>query len=302
MTVELFDDRLDALVPRGASVDRLCTGAQWSEGPVYLPIEAAVIWSDIPNDRLLRWTATEGLTVARSPSVFINGNTLDREGRIVHCSHGQRAITRVEEDGSATVLVDRWQGLRLNSPNDVVVHADGSVWFTDPPYGILSDREGYAADSEINANFVYRFDPATGDLRAVVSDVEEPNGLAFSPAGDFLYVSDTSAALRSDGTGNHHIRRYRVSGHRALDGEVFVVVDPGLPDGFRIDSHGNLFTSSSDSIQVYAPDGTRLGKIGVPEKVSNCCWGGPDRNVLFITASTSLYSIQLSTTGSGLHW
>ncbi len=302
MTVVRFDDRLNAVVPVDAEVVQLCTGAQWSEGPVYLPAEAAVIWSDIPNNRLLRWSAVDGLTIARSPSVFTNGNTLDREGRIVHCSHGQRAITRTDVDGSVTVLVDRWHDKRLNSPNDVVVHVDGSVWFSDPPYGIVSDREGYRADSEIDANHVYRFEPETNDLRVVVTDVEEPNGLAFSPDGDFLYVSDTSAALRSDGTGNHHIRRYRISGCRVLDGELFAIVEPGLPDGFRIDQYGNVFTSSADSIQVYAPDGTLLGKIGVPEKVSNCCWGGPERDVLFITASTSLYSIQLSTTGSGLHW
>ena len=302
MMIARFDNRMDALVPDGVRVELLWTGAAWSEGPVYLPDEAAVVWSDIPNDRLLRWSEASGMRVLRSPAVFTNGNTLDGAGRIVHCSHGQRAITRTERDGSVSVLIDRWQGKRLNSPNDLVIRADGSIWFTDPPYGIVSDREGYQADSEIGANYVYRFDPATGDLRVVVADVDEPNGLAFSPDGTLLYVADTSAALRQDGGGNHHIRVYRMDGNRALDGRVFAVIEPGLADGFRIDRAGNVFTSSADSIQIYAPDGTLLGKIPVPEKVSNCAWGGPGKNILFITASTSLYRVELTTTGAGLLW
>jgi gluconolactonase len=300
--VEVFDERMSALVDASSGVTRLCTGAIWSEGPVYLPADGSVVWSDIPNNRMLRWKADEAMTVFRSPSWFVNGNTLDREGRMLHCSHGQRSINRTEPDGTVHTLIDRWEGRRFNSPNDLVVHTDGSIWFTDPPYGILSNVEGYKADSEIGANHVYRFDPASGDLRVVVTDVEEPNGLAFSPDESLLYVADTSAAVRTDGTGNHHIRVYNVSGKRALDGRLFCDVRPGLADGFRLDVQGNVFTSSEDAIQVFASDGTQLGRIPVPEKVSNCCWGGPDRNVLFITASTSLYSISTTTTGSGLYW
>ncbi len=291
-----------SLVGTGSRLVRLCTGAVWSEGPVYLPADGSVVWSDIPNNRMLRWSPDEGMDVFRSPSEFVNGNTLDREGRMVHCSHGQRSINRTEPDGTTRVLVDRWEGRRLNSPNDLVVHTDGSIWFTDPPYGILSNVEGYQAESEIGANHIYRFDPDSGELRVVVTDVEEPNGLGFSPDGSLLYVADTSAAVRTDGTGNHHIRVYRVSSSRALDGRLFCVVDPGLADGFRLDRHGNVFTSSEDAIQVFAPDGTRIGRIPVPEKVSNCCWGGPGKDVLFITASTSLYSIATTTVGAGLHW
>ncbi len=296
------DPRLTDLVAPGAVPERLATGAAWSEGPVYLPDATAVVWSDIPNDRMLRWSAADGMSEFRSPSIFTNGNTLDREGRMVTCSHGQRAIIRTDHNGSVGVLVDRWHGKRLNSPNDLVVHADGSIWFTDPPYGIASNREGYQAESEIGANWVYRFDESTGELEPVVTDVEEPNGLAFSPDWSLLYVADTSAALRTDGTGNHHIRVYRMAGRRALDGRLFAVVEPGLADGFRLDVHGNVFTSSADSIQVYAPDGTRLGKIPVPEKVSNCCWGGADRSDLYITAGSSLYRLATTTVGAGLHW
>jgi gluconolactonase len=200
------------------------------------------------------------------------------------------------------MLVDRWEGRRFNSPNDLVVRPDGTIWFTDPSYGILSNDEGYQAESEIGANHVYRYDPTSGDLRVVVTDMEDPNGLAFSPDGSLLYIADTSGARITDGTGNHHIRVYRIKDNRALDGRVFCEVTPGLPDGFRLDVHGNLFTSSHDSIQVYSPDGTLLGKIPVPEKVANCCWGGPDKNVLYITASSSLYRVQTTTIGHGLLW
>ncbi len=296
------DERFWTLVPHDARLERLATGARWSEGPVYLPASGDVVWSDIPNNRMLRWSAGE-TTVFRSPSNFVNGNTLDADGRIVHCSHGARAILRTEHDGTVTTLVDRWHGRRLNSPNDLVVRSDGTIWFTDPPYGIRSNDEGYQADSEIRACNVYRFDPADGSLEVVVTDVEEPNGLAFSPDGALLYVADSSAAFRADGGGNHHIRVYDVlDGCRAGNGRLFAEVSPGLADGFRLDRQGNLYTSSEDSIQVFAPTGERLGRIMVPEKVSNCCWGGPGRNQLFITASSSLYRIVLTAEGDGLLW
>ena len=300
--IEIFDERMPGLVAPDAALERLCTGAMWTEGPVYLPGEDAVVFSDIPNNRMLRWSQADGMTVFRSPSEFVNGNTLDHEGRMVHCSHGRRAIERTEADGAVNVLVDRWHGRRLNSPNDLVVHPDGSIWFTDPPYGIASNHEGYQSSSEIGANHVYRFDESTGGLDVVVTDVEEPNGLAFSPDGTRLYVADTSDAHQRDGSGNHHIRVYRVVGRRALDGRLFADISPGLADGFRLDTAGNLYTSSDDSIQVFAPDATLLGKIPVPERVSNCCWGGPGRNVLYITASTSLYRVAITATGAGLYW
>jgi gluconolactonase len=297
------DDRFWSLVPRDAELQHLSGGGLWTEGPVYLPATGEVVWSDIPHCRMLAWSEPAGTRVFRRPSTFANGNTLDLEGRMVHCSHGARAVLRTEADGTVTTLLDGWQGKRFNSPNDVVVRADGTIWFTDPPYGIASWYEGYKADSEIGACYVFRFDPATGELEPVVTDMEDPNGLAFSPDGSLLYVADTSAARRTDGGGNHHIRVYDVVDDRATtNGRLFADIRPGLADGFRLDLDGNLYTSSLDSIQVFDPAGRRLGRIMVPERLSNCCWGGPDQNVLYITASTSLYRIALTARGHGLHW
>lgn len=295
------DDRFWSLVVADAPLEHLAGGGLWTEGPVYLPTTDEVVWSDIPNDRMLVWSARDGARVFRAPSEFVNGNTLDREGRIVHCSHGARSVQRTEHDGTVVTLVDRWQGKKLNSPNDLVVRADGTIWFTDPQYGIKSDYEGHAAPSEIGANYVYRFDPASGALDAVITDMDEPNGLAFSPDGTRLYVADTSGASRPDGF--HHIRVYDVDGAGDVgEGRLFVEIEPGLADGFRLDLDGNIWTSSLDSIQVYDPSARRIGRIMVPERLSNCCWGGPDADVLYITASTSLYRIAVRARGHGLHW
>ncbi len=296
--IEIHDARLLSVLSTESTLARLCGGAEWGEGPVWLDAQQCVLWSDIPNNRMLRWSATDGMTVFRAPAEFTNGNYLDREGRLVSCSHGRRAIERTEVDGSVTVLVDRYGAGRLNSPNDLVVKSDGTIWFSDPPYGIASDREGHAAPSEQQANHVFRFDPASGRLDAVTALVEEPNGLAFSPDERLLYVSDTSAALRADGGGHHQIMVFDVIDGRSLaNGRVFAVVEPGLPDGFRVDANGWIYTSSQDGIQVYHPDGTRLGKIRVPEKVANCTFGGAGRNELYIAASSSLYRIRLNTRG-----
>ena len=296
--IEIHDVRMLSVLSPDSALERLCGGAEWGEGPVWLDAQQCVLWSDIPNNRLLRWSAADGMTVFRAPAEFTNGNYLDREGRLVSCSHGRRAIERTEADGSVMVLVDRHGAGRLNSPNDLVVKSDGTIWFSDPPYGIASDREGYAAPSEQAANHVFRFDPASGRLDAVTALVEEPNGLAFSPDERLLYVSDTSAALRADGGGHHQIMVFDVVDGRGLaNGRVFAVVEPGLPDGFRVDANGWIYTSSQDGIQVYHPDGTRLGKIRVPEKVANCTFGGAGRNELYIAASSSLYRIRLNTCG-----
>ncbi|MGC9221262.1 MAG: SMP-30/gluconolactonase/LRE family protein [Solirubrobacteraceae bacterium] len=298
---EVWDDRFERLLHRESRLERLWSGAQWSEGPVYLPAEDCVLWSDIPNDRVLRWSEHAGVSVELHPAGFANGHAIDLQGRVVRCEHGGRRISRVESDGSVVTVVDNYRGARLNSPNDVVVKSDGTIWFTDPPYGILSDREGHRANSELGGNYVFRFDPGAQELAIVSDALEEPNGLAFSPDESVLYVSDTSAALRKDGTGNHHILAFDViDGERLLNPRVFAVVSPGLADGFRVDVAGNVFTSSADGIHVYAPDGTRLGRIGVPEVVSNCAFGGPERDRLFITASASLYAIRLATRGAGV--
>jgi gluconolactonase len=296
--IEVFDPRMERILCADSTLERLCSGAEWGEGPVWMPGADCLVWSDIPNNRMLRWSAAEGMTVFRSPANFTNGNYRDRQGRLVSCSHGARAIERTEADATVTTLVDRYQDKRLNSPNDLVVKRDGTIWFTDPPYGIVSNREGYQAESEQACNHVFRFDPEAGVLDAVCDSIEEPNGLAFSPDESLLYVADTSAALRTNGSGNHHIMVFDVVDGRSLrNGRLFAVVSPGLADGFRVDVNGWIYTSSADSIQVYHPDGTRLGKIHVPEKIANCTFGGPLGDQLYIAASTSLYRIRLNTTG-----
>lgn len=300
--IDIFDPRLKPVV-QGASLERLCTGAVWSEGPVWLREDDSVLWSDIPNNRMLRWSALDGMTVWREGVEFTNGHTRDVNGDLLHCSHGLRGIVRTPmRDGrilsstTDTMVVDRHQGKRLNSPNDIAVKRDGTIWFTDPPYGILSDREGHKAAPEQTANHVFCFDPAAHTLTAASHWVHEPNGLAFSPDESLLYVSDTSAALNENG--NHHIVKFDVLADNALaNPRVFAVVSPGLPDGFRVDTQGWIYTSSSDSVQVYHPDGVLLGKIHVPEKVGNLCFGGPQGNQLYITASSSLYRITLVAQG-----
>jgi gluconolactonase len=297
--VHVDDERLTGLVHPSASVERLGGGATWSEGPLWLPDEDVVIWSDIPGDRILRWTAATGqVTVDRAGVEFTNGRTLDLDGRVVTCSHGRRAVERTEADGSTSILVDRFGSARLNSPNDVVVASDGAIWFTDPPYGIVQPHEGHPGTPEYGGNYVFRFVPETGELTAAIVDVEEPNGLAFSPDERLLYVSDTSAALRTDGSGNHRIVVYDVlDDWQCVNGRLFAEITPGVADGFRVDVQGNVWTSSADSVQVFGPDGIRLGRVPVPETVGNLCFGGMNSDVLYIAATTSLYRLQTSTRG-----
>ncbi|MEH2029639.1 MAG: SMP-30/gluconolactonase/LRE family protein [Nostoc sp.] len=309
--IEIYDDRLLAIVRPDASLQLLANDAVHSEGPVYFHEDDSVVWSDAHGNRLLRWSSTDGVSVLRSPSDYQSGNYRDLEGRLVACSSGLRAIIRREHDNEWKVLVDRYQKKRLNSPNDLVVKSDNTIWFTDPPYGITEPNQGYGGEQEQPGSYVYRFDPATGEIYPVVTDMVRPNGLAFSPDESLLYVSDT-AAFNIPG-GPHHIRVYEVVGvgvarprHRYLkNGHVFAVIDPGQPDGLRVDEHGNVFTSSEDSVQIYAPDGTRLGKIFVPETSANLTFGGKKgdslsgtlRERLFITAGHSLYVIELNTCG-----
>jgi len=294
--IEIYDDRLRKLVRLGASLQKVANGAVHSEGPVYFHEDDSVVWSDAHGNCLLRWSASDGVSVLRNPSDYQSGNYRDLEGRLVACSSGGRAIIRREHDGQWQVLVNRCQGKRLNSPNDLVVKRDGTIWFTDPPYGITQPDQGYGGEQEQPGSFVYRFDPTTSEIDAVVTDMVRPNGLAFSPDEHLLYVSDT-AAFNIPG-GPHHIRVYSVVNERQVtNGRVFAVIAPGQPDGLRVDEHGNIFTSSKDSVQVYAPDGTRLGKIRVPETCANLTFGGLERDRLFITAGKSLYAIDLNTRG-----
>jgi gluconolactonase len=294
---EIFDKRFARLFNGDAHVDKLFTGCRWAEGPVYFAAGRYLVWSDIPNDRMLRYDETDGsVSVFRQPAGNSNGNTTDRQGRLVTCEHGGRRVSRTEHDGSITMLADKWRGKRLNSPNDVVVKSDGSIWFTDPAYGIDTDYEGNKAESEIGACHVYRIDAKSGEVEAVITDMVRPNGIAFSPDEKLLYVADTG---RTHGPQNPaHMRVFKVSDKGKLSGgEVFADCTQGLFDGFRLDTEARIWTSAADGIHCYEPDGTLIGKVKVPEVVANCAWGGPKRNMLYICGTTSLYSVRLMVNG-----
>ena len=294
----VLDERFKEVYVGSASLERLFTGSRWAEGPAYFSAGRYLVWSDIPNDRMLRWDETTGETgVFRHPAGYTNGHTVDRQGRLVSCEHGGRRISRTEHDGSITTIADAWQGKRLNSPNDVVVKSDDSIWFTDPAYGIDSDYEGWKAESEIGACHVYRVDPVTGSCDIVADDFVRPNGIAFSPDEHHLYVADTGRSHSPDGP--RHIRRFDVSADGTLSGgEVFATCEDGMFDGFRFDTDGRLWTSAGDGVHCYHPDGTLLGKVLVPEPVANVEFGGAKRNRLFICATSSLYSIMLRVNGA----
>lgn len=295
---EVLDARFGRYVRTTARVEKLYEGSRWAEGPAYFAAGRYLVWSDIPNDRMLRWDETTGAVgVFRSPAGYTNGHTVDREGRLVSCEHGARRVTRTEHDGSITVIADRFEGKRLNSPNDVVVASDGAVWFTDPTYGIDSDYEGYRAESEIGASNVYRVDPQTGACAVAADDFVRPNGLAFSPDERKLYVSDTGMTHVPDGP--RHIRVFDVGPGGALGGgEVFASCTAGMFDGFRFDEEGRLWAAAGDGVHCYDGDGTLLGKVRVPETVANVAFGGPRRNRLFICATTSLYAVLLPFAGA----
>lgn len=296
---EVIDPRFRALVFPNVHVETLWTGCRWAEGPAWFAAGRYLVWSDIPNDRMLRWDETDGsVSVFRQPALNTNGHAVDLQGRLVSCEHGGRCVSRTEHDGSRTVLASHFGGKRLNSPNDVVVKSDGSVWFTDPSYGIDSDYEGDAAPNEQGAQRVYRIDAGTGALGVVASDFVQPNGIAFSPDEALLYIVDTGATHVAGGP--HHVRRFAVNANGTLSGgEVFATCPVGLYDGLRVDVHGNLWISAGDGVHCHAPDGTLLGKVRVPETAANVCFGGAKRNRLFICGTTSLYAVYLNTRGAG---
>ncbi|WP_225631188.1 SMP-30/gluconolactonase/LRE family protein [Streptomyces solaniscabiei] len=294
---EMFDDRFRTgrCMNGDAGLEVLATGCRWAEGPIYVPAWRQLIWSDIPNDRMLRWDEETGeVGVFRRSAGHTNGNTLDRQGRLITCEQGNRRVTRTEHDGSRTVLADRWQGRRLNSPNDAAVKSDGSIWFSDPAFGITSDYEGHRAESEIGANNVYRIDPDSGEVRLVADCFEAPNGLVFSADEQQLFVSDTRAGC---------IRVFDVRENGTLsEGEVFADAAGRTNarfDNLRFDDGGRLWAAAmNDGVHCYDPDGTLIGRLDVPEAVSNIAWGGAKRNRLFITAETSLYSLVMGATGT----
>ena len=281
-----------------AKVERLATGFRWAEGPVWFGDLRSLLWSDIPNNRIMRWDEETGqASVFRRPSNFANGNTRDRQGRLVTCLHGGRSVIRTEHDGTITTVADRYDGKPLNSPNDVVVKSDGSIWFTDPPFGVFGYYEGYKAEPELPVTRVYCVDPTGKNLTVVADDVNGPNGLAFSPDESILYVVESRATPRL-------ISAYDVvRGTRLTRKRTLIDAGPGTPDGFRVDVDGNLWCgwglgeAGLDGVHVFNADGTLIGAIDLPERCANVCFGGTYRNRLFMAASTSLYALYVNTQG-----
>ena len=291
-----------AFFPEGANLEKIATGLIWAEGPVWLNDIQELRFSDIPNNRMMTWSQARGMRVFRQPSQRSNGNTLDRNGAMISCEHGGRCVSRTSADGGYEVLATHWQGKRLNSPNDVVVKSDSSVWFTDPSYGIISDYEGIRADSEIGSNNVYRVDPDSGEVELVADDFDRPNGLAFSADESVLYIADSGRArgfgFGFDDSRPHHVRAFDVvDGRRLANSRVVADVDV-VPDGLRVDTEDLLWISAEDGVHCYRPSGERLGRILVPEVVANLTFGGPRRSRLFITATSSVYAVETNRQGT----
>jgi gluconolactonase len=297
---EHYDKRFTWLINGTCQKELLYDQSRWSEGPVWFQDGNFLVWSDIPNNRMLRWVPdglTGSVSVFRTNANYSNGNTRDREGRLVSCEHGARRVTRTESDGSITVIADSYKGKRLNSPNDVVVKSDGTIWFTDPSYGILSDYEGHKGEMEQDGCYVYRFDPKSGKLTVVADDFDKPNGLAFSPDESELYIADSACAHEPEKP--RHIRAFKVGKDGTLKGGKprFVLKD-GFPDGMRVDVDGNVWTSAGTGIDVFEPGGNVLGRINFPQFVSNLVFGGPKLNRLFVTCTHEVYSVFVTTTGA----
>lgn len=297
---ESHDPRFDQLVLFNAELERLADGFRWLEGPVWFGDQRCLLFNDIPNNRTLRWSEQHGISTFLEPSDFANGQTRDREGRLIQCHHRSRCLTRLEHNGSITTLVRENDGRRLNAPNDVVVKSDGSIWFSDPLYGLMNDYEGGRQQSEQPAA-LYRLDPGTGEVRVVAADFDGPNGLAFSADEQLLYVAESGAPGAPEP--RQHIRRFEVSsdGRSLSGGEIFHKISPGWADGFRVDEHGNLWCGAADGVHVIAPDGAVIGKVLVPQRVSNLCFGDRFGSRLFICASTALYSLFTNTRGASWH-
>jgi gluconolactonase len=293
--VEIADESFGGAVDADAVVERLWTGGVWTEGPAWLPGAQMLVWSDIPNNRMLAWHQADGrVETFRQPSSGGNGNTADREGRLVTCEQYARRITRTEADGTVTVLAGRFGGRRFTAPNDVVVKSDGSVWFTDPDYGRSTNYEG---ERELEGCHVYRIDPETGRVRQMTNDMVMPNGLAFSPDERWLYVIDTGSTHRPDGP--NHIRVFPVGADQSLgEGRVIATDEAKRFDGLRVDVEGRLWCGVAEGVRCLLPDGRVIGRIRLPERASNLCFGGPELTRLFITGTSSLYAVPLKTTSA----
>ncbi len=301
--VEIVDPRFAKYKIANAAVERLYTGARWAEGPVWFGDGRYLLFSDIPNNRILRWLEDTGeVSVFRSPSNYSNGHTRDRQGRLISCEHDSRRLTRTEHDGTITVLMDRYQGKPLNAPNDLAVHSDGAIWFTDPGHGIMSNYEGHKAAFELPAN-VYRLDPNTRDVTVVASDMDKPNGICFAPDEKKVYIVDTGDPKHPSDP-----RPIRVcdveNGTRLKNGRMFANLAPGSSDGIRCDVDGNVWSAAGwgpegfNGVHVFAPDGTLIGRIHLPETCANLCFGGAKKNRLFMAASQSLYAVYVGTEGA----
>jgi gluconolactonase len=297
--IEQYDKRFVWLTNGTCEKELLFDGCRWAEGPVWFNDGNYLLWSDIPNNRILRWVPdgiSGNVSVFRTNSNYSNGNTRDREGRLVTCEHGARRVTRTEANGTITVIADSYDGKRLNSPNDAVVKSDGTIWFTDPPYGILSDYEGHKGDQEYGGCYVFCFDPKRNRLTVVADDFDKPNGLAFSPDESELYIADSSAAHEPEKP--RHIRAFKVGKNNTLSGgKPRFLLKQGFPDGFRVDVEGNVWTSAGAGIDCFDKSGALLGRINFPQNVSNLVFGGPKRNRLFITCTHEVYSLYVTTTG-----
>ncbi|WP_286278008.1 SMP-30/gluconolactonase/LRE family protein [Naasia aerilata] len=282
---------LAGLIGEDAVLERVADGCLWTEGPLWIPLRGVLRWSDIPANRILEYAeALDEVTVYATDAEFPNGRALAPDGSVIQCSHGRRRVER-DSGGTVTSIVDSWSGHRLNSPNDVVIAADGAVWFTDPSYGITEPREGHPGEREYGDHWVFRY--SVGELRPAVLDVEEPNGLAFSPDGRILYVADSSSVRKPEGVGNSWIRAYDVDRDgRCKNGRVFARIEPGFPDGIAVDENGNVWSSSADGVIVFSPAGSELGRIAIPELVGNLCFGGADGRTLYVAASTSIYRVR----------
>ena len=296
--VQSLDPRFDKYRLPLAGVERLATGCRWSEGPVWFGDGRYLLWSDIPNNRVMRWDeATGEVGEFRKPSTYANGATRDRQGRLVHCEHGERRITRTEYDGTITVVMDRFEGKRLNSPNDIIVASDGAIWFTDPVFGILGNYEGYRSDPELPQN-VYRIDGQTGVATVVADDILGPNGLCFSPDVSILYI------VESRGEPTRKILAYDVvDGVKLTNKRIHIDAGPGTPDGMRCDVDGNLWCGwgmgdpALDGVMIYADDGDLIGRIALPERCANVCFGGRANSRLFMAASHSIYALYVNVAG-----
>jgi gluconolactonase len=293
---EILDSRFARYVLDNAPLEELATGFRWIEGLVWMGDADCLLFQDLPRDRTMRWIEGAGVSIYRTPSGYANGQTHDRQGRLISCSHRERCLFRTEFDGTVTRLVDRHGGKRLNAPNDVTVKSDGTIWFTDPLYGIQNDYEGGRQVSE-QPPALYRFDPGTGDIAAAASDFDGPNGVAFSPDESVLYVSETGDQTTDNP--KQYIRVFDVGPNGILNGgDIFRKIEPGYADGLCVDEDGNLWSSAADGVHCIDPDGKLLGKIIVPYRVSNLTFGGQSRNRLFIGGSHTLYAIFLNRRGA----